>query len=130
VTGIDVEGCVCGAGRSYDACCGRLHRGSADARTAVELMRSRYSAFVLCDGDYLLATWHPQQRPARMVFPPGQRWTALVIHSTEAGGLFDTAGTVEFTATCEVRGVARQLHETSRFARLDGRWVYVAADHS
>ena len=121
-------GCPCGAGRGYDACCGRLHRGSADARTAVELMRSRYSAFVLCDGDYLLATWHPQQRPTRVLFPPGQRWTALVIHATEAGGLLDTAGTVDFTATYEVRGVARQLHEISRFARRDGRWVYVAAD--
>jgi SEC-C motif-containing protein len=124
---IDGEGCPCGAGRSYDACCGRLHRGSAEAKTAVELMRSRYSAFVLHDGDYLLATWHAQQRPPRMVFPPGQRWTGLMIRSTEAGGLLDTVGTVEFTATYEVHGVAHELHEISRFARLDGRWVYVAA---
>ncbi len=26
-------------------------------------MRSRYSAYVLCNEQYLLATWHPSTRP-------------------------------------------------------------------
>jgi SEC-C motif-containing protein len=126
----EVEDCPCGTGRSYDACCGRLHRGSGHAKTAVELMRSRYSAFVVGDSDYLSATWHPQHRPARVRFRPDQTWTGLEIHSTEAGGLLDTVGTVRFTATFVVAGAAHRLHETSRFSRVDGRWVYVSGDHT
>ena len=37
--------CPCGSGTAYDGCCGRLHRGAAQALTAEELMRSRYSAY-------------------------------------------------------------------------------------
>jgi SEC-C motif-containing protein len=122
-----IKTCPCGTGRGYDACCGLLHQGLGHARTAVDVMRSRYSAFVVRDGDYLLVTWHPQHRPARIDFAADQTWTGLDIHSTEAGGLFDTVGTVQFTANFVAGGVARQLHETSHFTRLDSRWVYVAA---
>jgi SEC-C motif-containing protein len=104
-----------------------LHQGLGHARTAVELMRSRYSAFVVCDGAYLLATWHPQHRPARIDFAADQSWTGLEIHSTEAGGMFDTVGTVQFTASFIAGGEAHQLHETSHFARVDSRWLYVTA---
>lgn len=122
-----MKSCPCGTGRAYDACCGRLHDGLGHARTAVELMRSRYSAFVVSDGDYLLATWHPKHRPTRIDFGADQVWTGLEIHSTEAGGMFDTVGTVRFTAGFVAGGAAHRLHETSHFARIDGRWVYVAA---
>jgi SEC-C motif-containing protein len=125
-----VTSCPCGTGRSYDTCCGRLHRGAGHAKTAVELMRSRYSAFVVRDSDYLSVTWHPEHRPSRVRFVPDQRWTGLEIHATAAGGLLDTAGTVEFTASyVNAAGTARQLHETSRFARLDGHWLYLSGDH-
>ena len=57
--------CPCGSGTSYGACCGPLHAGR-EAATAEALMRSRYSAFVLLDADYLLRSWHPATRPARL----------------------------------------------------------------
>jgi len=41
--------------------------------------------------------------------------------------MFDTVGTVRFTASSVAGGAAHQMHETSQFARLDGRWVYVTA---
>jgi len=55
--------CPCGSGERYDACCGRLHRGAADAQTPEELMRSRYSAYALGELDYVWRTWHPRTRP-------------------------------------------------------------------
>ena len=127
MTGVEVESCPCGTGRGYDDCCGRLHRGTAQARTALELMRSRYAAFVRHETGYLLRTWHPQHRPRRIDLSPDQRWTGLTIHGVEAGGMLDKSGTVEFTAGYTDGGVARQQHETSEFVRLDGRWVYVEA---
>ena len=48
-------------------------------------MRSRYSAFVKRDEPYLLRTWHPRTRPARVEFDPGMRWTGLEILETGDG---------------------------------------------
>ncbi|MGJ5761979.1 YchJ family protein [Streptomyces galbus] len=117
-------GCPCGLPESYDACCGRFHRGEAQAPTAERLMRSRYSAFVRGEADYLLRTWHPGTRPARLDLDPGMRWTGLEILATEDGTAFHSTGVVEFRAS--YRGGA--LHERSRFERVEGAWAYVDGD--
>lgn len=84
-------------------------------------MRSRYSAFSKKDEAYLLRTWHPRTRPARVDFAPGMRWTGLEILGTADGTAFHTSGTVTFRAS--FRGGS--LHERSRFERVEGAWVYV-----
>ncbi|MFD0902915.1 YchJ family protein [Actinomadura sediminis] len=119
------KACACGSGIGYRRCCGRFHRGEAAAATAEELMRSRYSAFAEHDEDYLLRTWHPATRPARIDFDPGTRWTGLEIVRTEAGGPGDARGVVEFRARYSSGGEAGELHEVSRFARDGDAWVYV-----
>lgn len=120
-----VRACPCGSGVPYAQCCGRLHRGEADAPTAEALMRSRYSAFAVADAEYLLRTWHSSTRPGRLRLDPNERWTGLEIVDTERGGLFDTTGTVEFRAHHRQRGRPGTLAERSRFVREDGRWVYL-----
>lgn len=109
--------CPCGSGASYDACCGRLHRGAAQAATAEELMRSRYAAYAVGDLAYVERTWHPRTRP---VLSPtrGLAWTGLEIHRAEGD-------VVEFTATYDGPRGRGGLHETSRFERRAGRWMYV-----
>ncbi|MPY61262.1 YchJ family protein [Streptomyces spongiae] len=113
--------CPCGLAETYETCCGRFHEGGVAAPTAETLMRSRYSAFVKRDEGYLLRTWHPRTRPARVDFEPGLRWTGLEILKTTDGSAFHSTGTVTFRAS--YRGGA--LHERSRFERVDGAWVYV-----
>ncbi|MEU1516569.1 YchJ family metal-binding protein [Streptomyces sp. NPDC005811] len=113
--------CPCGLPQSYDVCCGRYHAPGAAAPTAEALMRSRYCAFVKGDVAYLLRTWHPRTRPARLDLDPGMRWTGLEILAAKDGSAFHTGGTVEFRAS--FRGGS--LHEVSRFERVDGAWVYV-----
>lgn len=122
--------CACGTGIPYGECCGRLHRGEAAARTAEELMRSRFSAFAVHDEPYLLKSWHPATRPDRVDFDPAMRWTRLEIVRTEDGGPDDAKGVVEFRAHYSAPGSAGgsadgMLHEISRFVRHDGAWVYV-----
>ena len=116
--------CVCGSGRADEACCGRLHAGEP-APDAESLMRSRYSAFVLGLEAYLLVTWHPDTRPAGLELDatPRPQWLGLVIKSHTL--LDDSHATVEFVARYKLNGRAFKLHETSRFERLDGRWLYV-----
>ena len=113
--------CPCGLGEAYEECCGRFHRGEASAPTAESLMRSRFSAFVKRDEAYLLRSWHPGTRPARVDFDPGMRWTGLEIIATTDGTAFHTTGTVTFRASFK----GGSLHERSRFERVDGAWVYV-----
>lgn len=116
--------CPCGTGLTPAECCGRLHAGEATAATAEQLMRSRYSAFAVGDPAYLLATWHPDTRPATLDLDPDVRWTGLEVLAVAGGGLLAAEGTVEFRASW-VRDRERGVqHERSRFDRVTGRWLY------
>ena len=91
-------------------------------------MRSRYRAYVRGDVDYLRATWHASTRPdaAALAPDPATRWLGLEVKRALEDG--DTA-IVEFVARFKVGGQpAVRLHETSRFVREAGRWVYVDGD--
>ena len=119
--------CPCLSGEQYGDCCGRFHAGAAEAPTAEQLMRSRYSAFVVLDAGYLLRTWHPETRPAELDLDPDLQWRRLDILSTARGGPLDDEGTVEFKAHYRRGGERGVHHETSRFVRVERRWYYVDA---
>ncbi|MBX7430911.1 YchJ family protein [Mycobacterium sp. Y57] len=120
------EPCPCGAATPYGSCCLPLHLGERQAQTAEQLMRSRYSAYVVGDGDYLWRTWHPRTRPQDVASDATVTWTGLEIVDRVGGGPGDDTGEVEFLA----RHPAGVLHERSRFARRAGRWFYVDGDIS
>ena len=133
------QACPCGRsdpkGRAlaYAQCCGRFieHFDSTPAPDAESLMRSRYSAFVHENAAYLLGTWHPSQRPARVDFEPGVRWLGLEVRSHTPQD--DRHAQVEFVARLrDAGGRASRLHEKSRFVReADAagllRWYYLDA---
>jgi SEC-C motif-containing protein len=119
--------CPCGSGRAYEECCEPFHLGAA-APTAEALMRSRYSAFALGLAPYLLRTWHPSTRPASLPLDDGTTWRRLQIVDVVRGGADDDEGVVEFRAAYRSADGAGLLHERSRFARVDGRWMYVDGD--
>jgi SEC-C motif-containing protein len=118
--------CPCGRPLAYAACCGRWHAGPLALRapTAEDLMRSRYSAFVLGELDYLRETWHPSTRPAALApSPAGLRWLGLDVRRHVPQD--ENHATVEFVARSKLAGRAERLHETSRFVREDDRWYYL-----
>lgn len=118
-----LEPCPCGTGERYDACCGRLHRGAAEAATPEQLMRSRYAAYALNEIGYVWRTWHPRTRPDDLTPDPTLTWTGLRV--------LDASGDeVEFVATYERVGLAGERRERSRFEMRRGRWVYVDGDVS
>lgn len=116
--------CPCASGRPLPDCCGRYHAGEA-APDAAALMRSRYTAYVLGNEAYLLATWHATTRPTRLELDAGDppQWLGLELRGHETSGA--DAATVEFVARYKVGGRAHRLHETSHFVRDGGRWYYV-----
>lgn len=121
--------CPCGRGQHYADCCGRMHAGQEIAQTAEALMRSRYSAFVVQNEPYLLATWHPDTRPQAidLAEDTGTRWLGLTVKRHQQQD--DQHATVEFVARYRIDGRGHRLHEISRFIREpDGRWYYRDGD--
>ncbi len=118
-----MSACYCGSGKSYEACCGRLHSGAENAASAEALMRSRYSAYVLKLEDYLLATWHPDTRPAELDLDADDtKWLGLDVKKHVQQD--ETHATVEFVARYRIAGKGYRLDELSRFVKQDGRWYY------
>jgi SEC-C motif-containing protein len=89
-------------------------------------MRSRYTAFVLGDRDYLLATWHPQHRPADLAFDAGAKWLGLEVRDRRQ--IDDAHAEVEFVARYRTGAGAVRIHERSRFVKENGRWFYLDGD--
>lgn len=114
---------------AFSLCCGRYldDFDRTPAPDAESLMRSRYSAFVLERGEYLLATWHESKRPASIEFEPGVKWLGLDVRARSVLDAYHAE--VEFVARQRgPSGTATRLHERSRFVREDGRWYYVDGD--
>lgn len=127
--------CPCGGvppGAVLAACCGPVVSGEQPAVTAEALMRSRYTAYVLGDGDHLFRTWHPRTRAEDADPDPRVRWEGLEVLDVVAGGPDDAEGVVEFRArwsSADDGPVRRgELHERSRFVRRGGRWFYLEAN--
>lgn len=112
----------------YEDCCGRFIDGHAAPANAMELMRSRYTAYVLGDTAYLRATWDPRTCPPDLdVSGDAARWLGLQIKRHTP--LDADHEEVEFVARYKVSGRAHRLHEASRFTRdAKGRWIYVDGD--
>ncbi|HSV35434.1 MAG TPA: YchJ family metal-binding protein [Ramlibacter sp.] len=125
------EPCPCGRrGKgqkplAFGECCGPFLAG-AGAPDAEALMRSRYTAFVLGDESYLMATWHTTTRPEKAQCEPGTKWLGLEVrdHSAVDGQHAE----VEFVARYRLAGRGARLHERSRFVKEAGRWYYVDGD--
>mgnify|MGYP003576880607 FL=1 len=110
------EPCPCGRvdddGRAVSLadCCGRWIAGEP-APDAEALMRSRYTAHVLRDNAYLLATWHPSTRPDDATPDPGTRWLGLEVHDHQM--IDGSHAVVESVARSRVKGRGGRLRERS-----------------
>ncbi len=120
---IAANGCHCGSGKAFAACCEPYLSGQALAPTAEALMRSRYSAYVCSNEAYLQNTWDERTRPReKLSHDEPTLWLGLEVRQHQSQG--DQA-TVEFVARYKIAGKAHRLHEISRFVRHQGQWYYV-----
>lgn len=122
--------CYCGNKETYTACCEVFHLNKGKAKTAEQLMRSRYSAFVLANGDYLMQTHHSSTRPiqekkAIVKWSKSVDWIKLEVLETTKGLENDEEGTVTFNAYFYERGSTELIHEKSAFLKEDDTWYYL-----
>ena len=122
---MELQVCVCGSGQLFADCCSPLLTGKKVAKTAEQLMRSRYSANVVGDERYLLASWHHTTRPPGLDMAASPQWIGLVVVDVENGRETDLSGQVEFKATYMQAGKTAVLHERSTFVQENDKWFYV-----
>jgi SEC-C motif-containing protein len=96
-------------------------------------MRSRYTAHVLSEIDYLWDTWSPEERSRSSkadieAWTSNCEWLGLKITGTKAGGKKDRHGVVSFVALFRQNDELHEHHEVSLFKKTAlGNWLYV--DH-
>ncbi|MGI9605498.1 MAG: YchJ family protein [Acidimicrobiales bacterium] len=121
----DTDSCPCGSARGYGSCCGAVHSaGAGIGNSAEQVMRARYSAYVLRNQAFLLESWASETRPPSIDFGDVE-WHGLTVEDTDGGGVLDASGTVEFRARFRRGDAHLELHERSTFRREAGRWVYI-----
>jgi SEC-C motif-containing protein len=92
-------------------------------------MRSRFSAYVIKNYEYVLATYGPAQREKISIqqlqdSAAGTHWLKLeILKVTQSSKL----GTVEFIASYCLDSDAEfyRMHEHSTFEKVDGKWFYI-----
>lgn len=122
--------CYCGNNKTYQDCCEVFHKNSGKTETAEQLMRSRYSAFVLGNGDYLMQSHHASTRPIKekkeiIKWAKSVQWIKLEVLETSKGNKNDTDGTVTFNAYFYEHGKVNVIHEKSAFIKENNHWTYL-----
>ncbi|WP_292948774.1 YchJ family metal-binding protein [Olleya sp. UBA1516] len=107
-----------------------FHLNNGKTETAEQLMRSRYSAFVLANGDYLMQTHHISTRPisekkAIVKWAKSVEWIKLEILKTTEGLSNNEDGTVLFNAYFYDNGNVDVIHENSAFIKENNKWYYL-----
>ena len=125
--------CPCGSNIAYDECCRPLIQGERQAETAEQLMRSRYSAYVMKEIGYLRGSLHPDHRSdfnekSTRAWAENADWHKLDILKTAGGGPEDTEGKVEFMAVFTEKGALKEHHELSTFRKEAGTWYLVSGE--
>ena len=117
--------CPCCSGKLYEECCEPFHSKKEFPKTAEQLMRSRYAAFAIPNGDYLWETTLPNKRKFHHKtelenWGKDNTWTKLeIIQSSEKEVEFKAYFTDKF-------GQENTHHERSTFKKVDKKWYYVS----
>ncbi len=126
--------CYCNSNLTFSECCEPIILGKRDAETAEQLMRSRYSGYVVANVDYLMTSHHSSTRPLRekqaiLKWTKSIKWVALEIIAHQNGLATDTDGVVEFKALYLENGKMGCIHENSYFVKENGVWYYKSGVH-
>ncbi len=118
--------CPCGSGEDFNTCCGDIISGNRTAQTPEQLMRSRYTAYVVKKVNYLLRTTHPSIRTAGLEksirkWMKQVEWLKLHIILVEENR-------VEFIAEYITDTAPGRHHECSVFEQIDGEWFYLGEE--
>ncbi|MGG7034261.1 MAG: YchJ family protein [Flavobacterium sp.] len=117
------KNCYCGSEIFFENCCEPYIKNKKKCTSALSLMRSRYSAYVTCEIDYLVETTAPSERKYyskkdMLEWASENKWQKLeIIDFSEF--------TVEFKAYFLDKSSKLQIHhEKSTFVKENDNWYY------
>ena len=116
--------CPCGSGRSYEACCRIVHADHGRALLPEELLRARYTAYVLGKDDFLLRSWDYATRPAAIDLSAPIRWLQLLIAEAQPVNGQSRSAEIRYTALFIEQKRLVELTERATFVRRAGLWYY------
>ncbi len=124
--------CPCGSKKDYQECCQITHNSHSLVCSPEQLMRSRYSAHVLNNVEYVIQTYHPsckaESQRSSITESVDLNWCQLeIIDSSKCceneQGILQ--GFVEFIAYYREEDKLYTLHERSRFLYQNELWYYI-----
>jgi SEC-C motif-containing protein len=124
--------CPCGSFKKYKKCCKPFHDEITSPKTALELMKSRFSAFSVCNSEYIIFSTH-QNNPDFtqdlkswnndiLNFSKNTRFEKLEILEFIDG---EVESFVTFKATLFQDKNDISFIEKSRFLKTEEIWKYV-----
>jgi SEC-C motif-containing protein len=121
-----VKNCFCGNDFTFEQCCQPIISDKIDPQNSEQLMRSRFTAYVIEDYQYIRQTYASAQRSKLTVngiaySAQDTQWLSLQVlahHSQE------NTAQVEFKAFYQVDKHYYVMHELSDFVREDDKWYY------
>lgn len=127
------EKCPCGSKEKYKKCCQVFHKGKI-ASNALELMKSRYSAYACGDIKYIINTTHKENSDYTNDFDQWAKEIEIFCKKTDfikleilEYTLKERESFVKFKAHLEIDGEDQSFVELSRFVKVDNRWYYHSA---
>lgn len=129
---IELSNCPCGTNDSYDQCCGKYISQDSYPETPLQLMRSRYTAYVLSNIDYVFDTMRDEalkgaDRVESMKWAKNSKWLGIEILDAPKVDKDSKYGEVEFIARYEINNKKHELQERSKFNKVHDRWYYVGS---
>ena len=124
--------CPCGSLKKYKKCCKPFHDKITFPKTALELMKSRFSAFAVLIADYIICTTHENNsdyisdlklwNQDIMNFSKNTRFERLEILDFIEG---EVESFVTFKATLFQDNTDISFIEKSRFLKVEDKWLYI-----
>lgn len=125
--------CYCGLRVEYNACCGKFIDGSSIPETPEQLMRSRYSAYVQGNVDYIANTMSGKalegfEKISSKQWADSVTWLRLDV--IESFNESNEHGFVEFSAKfIQKNNKLSEIHELSEFIYVNNKWYYIDGKH-
>ncbi|HHS92166.1 MAG TPA: zinc chelation protein SecC [Campylobacterales bacterium] len=118
--------CPCGSKNKYKKCCQAYHKG-AKPKTALLLMKSRYTAYAVGNSAYIVNTTHENNVQYMEDSKAWKESIDIFCKETDFLGLEILAfieGEEEAFVTFKALLSTGEMLEKSRFLKVEGRWLY------
>lgn len=126
------DSCPCGSTKKYKKCCKIFHDKISFPKTALELMKSRYSAYATSNAKYIIETTHKDNPDFTDNIKEWENDILIFCNNTKFIGLEilefiddKNESFVKFKANMIQQGNDVSFVEKSRFLRVDEKWFYV-----